>query len=442
MKSLPESIYPALFQKLPDGVFLIDPQTSRILDCNEAALRQVGMARDEVLDQSVLSLQKDVVGAEQWASIAQAIRNINGFIFIGAHRHKNGADVPVEVNTSAFTFEGQEYFLSVARNITERVALESDLDSRDVQLLFALSDASDGLWDWNLQTDEVFFSPQLSRMLGYGPHEMKPTLATWLDNLHPEDAQGVRTNLEDHLQGRRERYVAEYRLRNRNGHYLWVHDRGRICSRDAQGQATRVVGMVQNITDRKQLELTLQNIASHDPLTGLLNRHECDHVLRRQLELCRRLKVPMGLCIFDLDHFKQVNDQFGHAVGDKVLQQVAHTTATQLRSYAPQTTCFAGAVKSSCCFVPTRRSTIFCCWQGNCASVLRKWCGNMPAYDRSLPVASAWPIFPTTREMSRACSSPPTLRCTGPSHRGATVWNAPSQWWPPAFRRVSSEKCP
>ena len=332
MKSLPESIYPALFQKLPDGVFLIDPQTSRILDCNEAALRQVGMARDEVLDQSVLSLQKDVVGAEQWASIAQAIRNINGFIFIGAHRHKNGADVPVEVHTSAFTFEGLEYFLSVARNITERVALESDLDSRDVQLRFALSDASDGLWDWNLQTNEVFFSPQLKRMLGYGPHEMKPTLTTWLDNLHPEDAQSVRTNLDEHMQGRRERYVAEYRLRNRNGHYLWVHDRGRVCSRDAQGQPTRVVGMVQNITDRKQLELTLQNIASHDPLTGLLNRHECDHVLRRQLELCRRLKVPMGLCVFDLDHFKQVNDQFGHAVGDKVLQQVAHTTATQLRT--------------------------------------------------------------------------------------------------------------
>jgi diguanylate cyclase (GGDEF)-like protein len=90
--------------------------------------------------------------------------------------------------------------------------------------------------------------------------------------------------------------------------------------------------MVQNITDRKQLELTLQNIASHDPLTGLLNRHECDQVLGRQLDLCRRLKVPMGLCVFDLDHFKQVNDQFGHAVGDKVLQQVAQTIAIQLRT--------------------------------------------------------------------------------------------------------------
>jgi diguanylate cyclase (GGDEF)-like protein/PAS domain S-box-containing protein len=332
MKPLSTPIYPALFQHLPDGVFLIDPLTSCILDCNEAALKQVGLARDEVLNHSVLSLQKDVVGIEQWASIAQSIRDNNGVIFIGAHRHQSGAEVPVEVHTSAFVLNGQEYFLSVARNITQRLALERELDSRDAQLRFALSEASNGLWDWNLQTNDVFFSPQLTRMLGYGPHEMTPTLATWLSNLHPDDAQAVRNAMDEHLQGTRERFEAEYRLRNRNGHYLWVHDRGRVCERDAKGQPLRVVGMVQNITDRKQLELTLQNMASHDLLTGLLNRRECDRVLTRQLELCRRLKVPMGLCFFDLDYFKLVNDRFGHAMGDQVLRQVAQLVAAQVRT--------------------------------------------------------------------------------------------------------------
>jgi diguanylate cyclase (GGDEF)-like protein/PAS domain S-box-containing protein len=290
------------------------------------------MARDEVLDHSVLSLQKDVVGMEQWASIAQAIRSSDGLVFVGAHRHKNGTEVPVEVHTSVFTHEGCEYFLSVARDIRQRVALAQELNGRDAQLRFALTEASDGLWDWNLQTNEVFFSPQLMRMLGYGPHEMRPTLATWLNNLHPDDAHAVRCVLDEHLQGTRERYVAEYRLRNRNGHYLWVHDRGRVCERDDKGEPLRVVGMVKNITDRKQMELALQNLASHDPLTGLLNRRECDHILERQLELCRRLKVPMGLCFFDLDHFKRINDQFGHAVGDKVLQQVAQLVETQVRT--------------------------------------------------------------------------------------------------------------
>ncbi|MBX9935653.1 MAG: PAS domain S-box protein, partial [Burkholderiaceae bacterium] len=310
--STPTFLHQLVFEHLPDAVYLIDPQTSNILDCNAAALQQVGLAREEVVQHSVLSLQKDVIGIEQWASIAQAIREAQGqFVFIGSHRHRSGAEVPVEVATSAFTHEGSEYFVSVARDIGRRLALEQDLNNRDVQLRYALTEASDGLWDWNLPTNEVFFSPQLKRMLGYGPHEMKPTLETWATNVHPDDASRVRRALQEHIKGLRERYEAEYRLRNRNGHYLWVHDRGRVCERDAQGQPTRVVGMVQNITDRKHAEQALQMQASYDALTGLLNRRECEHILQQQLQLCQQQNLPLGLCLFDLDHFKDINDRFG-----------------------------------------------------------------------------------------------------------------------------------
>ena len=330
--SLP-SLHQSVFEHLPDAVYLIDPQTSHILDCNAAALQQVGLERHEVVQQSVLSLQKDVMGLEQWASIAQAIRQAQGqFVFIGSHRHRSGAEVPVEVATSAFMHADKEYFVSVARDIGRRLALEQDLNDRDVQLRYALTEASDGLWDWNLLTNEVFFSPQLKRMLGYGPHEMTPTLETWANNVHPEDASRVRRALQEHTQGLRERYEAEYRLRNRNGHYLWVHDRGRVCERDAQGQPTRVVGMVQNITDRKHAEQTLQRQASHDVLTGLLNRRECERILPQQLQRCQRQEIAMGLCLLDLDHFKDINDRFGHQVGDQVLRTVAREVKAQVRS--------------------------------------------------------------------------------------------------------------
>lgn len=332
MMPLPGPLCAAMFDHLPDGVFLIDPASSNILECNAAALTQLGMARDEVLNHSVLSLQKDVIGMDQWVSIAQAIRATESFIFIGQHRHKTGAEVPVEVNTKAFFHHGQEYFLSIARNISQRLAIEHDLHSRDTQLRYALTEASDGLWDWNLETDEVFFSPQLERMLGYGPGEMKPTLETWSANIHPEDVHWVQSILQEHVADKRERFTAEYRLRNRNGHYLWVSDRGRVCERSAKGKPTRMVGMVQNVTNRKTTELTLQNMASHDPLTGLLNRRECDKVLARQIELCRRLQIPLGLCFFDLDYFKRVNDEFGHAVGDRVLRQLAKVIEDEIRA--------------------------------------------------------------------------------------------------------------
>jgi diguanylate cyclase (GGDEF)-like protein/PAS domain S-box-containing protein len=329
---MPAPLCNALFKHLPDGVFLIDPDSSSILDCNDAALAQLGMQRGEVQGHSVLSLQADVVGMDQWASMAQVIRATGTHVFIGQHRHKSGRQVPVEVNTRAFMHEKREYFLSIARNISQRLALERDLHSRDAQLRYALTEASDGLWDWNLLTDEVFFSPQLARMLGYGPHEMTPTLATWSNNIHPEDKPRVHQIMREHLENQRERFEAEYRLRNRNGHYLWLHDRGRICDRDAQDKPTRMVGMVQNITDQKTTELALQNLALRDPLTGLPNRRECDQVLGQRLEVCRRLNVPLGMCFFDLDHFKRINDTFGHAVGDKVLKRIALTVRQGIRS--------------------------------------------------------------------------------------------------------------
>ena len=247
-----------LFEHLPDAVYLLDPETSNIVWGNRAAWESLGLSRDEVLDHSVLSLQLDVTGAPQWSDIAAVIRSTDCFTFVGRHRHALGHEVPVEVNTSHFVDNGREYFLSVARDISRRVAFESDLKKRQNQLWFALNEAMDGLWDWNVTTGEVFFSPQLKRMLGYGPDEMAPILESWTANIHPDDGPAVQQALTEHLEGKRARYEAQYRLRNRNNNYLWVADRGKICERDASGAATRVVGMVQDITRERLAQVALQ----------------------------------------------------------------------------------------------------------------------------------------------------------------------------------------
>lgn len=247
-----------LFEHLPDAVYLLDPASSNIVWCNRAAWESLGLTPDEVLDHSVLSLQMDVTGAPQWSDIAAVIRSAKCFTFVGRHRHALGHEVPVEVNTSLFHDGDREFFLSVARDISRRMALEADLNQREKQLWFALNEAMDGLWDWDVTTATVFFSPQLKRMLGYGPDEMAPTLTTWSSNIHPEDAERVRAVLGEHLQGKRQRYEARYRLRTRNGSYLWVLDRGRVCERDASGAATRVVGTVQDITRQTDAQAALQ----------------------------------------------------------------------------------------------------------------------------------------------------------------------------------------
>jgi PAS domain S-box-containing protein len=256
--SRPAPAAAVLLEQLPDAVYLLDPETSNIVWCNRLAWESLGLTREEVLDHSVLSLQKDVTGAPQWSEIAQVIRATPSYTFVGRHRHAAGHEVAVEVYTSCFVDQGREYFLSVARDISRRTALEADLKKRENQLWFALNEAMDGLWDWDTVSNEVFFSPQLKRMLGYGPDEMAPELATWSRNIHPDDAQRVQVLLRDHLEGRRARYEAQYRLRTRNGGWLWVMDRGRVCERDAAGAPTRVVGMVQDVTQEHEARQALQ----------------------------------------------------------------------------------------------------------------------------------------------------------------------------------------
>ncbi len=242
----------ALLEQLPDAVYLIDPETSDVVWGNRLAWESLGLTPEQVLDQSVLSLQKDVTGAPQWSEIAAVIRGTPCYTFVGRHRHAAGHEMAVEVNTSRFFDQGREYFLSVARDVTRRTALEAELKARESQHWFALNEAMDGLWDWDTVSDEVFFSPQLKRMLGYGPDEMAGELATWSRNIHPDDAERVQGLLREHLEGRRVRYEAEYRLRTRNGNWLWVHDRGRVCERAADGSPVRVVGMVQDVTQQHE----------------------------------------------------------------------------------------------------------------------------------------------------------------------------------------------
>jgi len=320
-----------VFEHLADAVYVIDPETSHIVSCNRAAWEDLGLRQEDILNSSVLSLQKDITGQPQWGEIAEVIRRQQPYTFIGRHIHGDGCEVPVEVRTSVLFHEGREYFISVARNIANRVTHETNIKGRPPEVWTALHDTADGVWDWEVPTGHLYFSPQLKQMLGYGPEEMKPVLSTWKDNVHPEDAPLVLHVLSEHMAGRRARYESVYRLRNRNGHYLWVHDRGKVCERDDNGEPTRVIGMVHNITDLKKQELELQQHAEADSLTNLFNRRRGEELATQQLKLMQRQQKPLGLCILDLDHFKSINDLHGHLTGDEVLKKIAEVLRRSVR---------------------------------------------------------------------------------------------------------------
>lgn len=332
MPLLPHSFFQALFDHISDAVYVINPDDATVVAVNAAGCTELGMDKSEVLDHSVLSLNKDVIGLAQWHEIATSIKAAGHYAFIGRHRRKDGSDFPVEVRTNHFTFEGRSYFVSVARDISRRMMHEETTHNDDYIRMFALNEASDGLWDWNLQDNSLFFSPQWYRMMGYGPHEIEhPSLTTWKDAVHPADEERVVGLLNAHLQGKSSRYEAKYRLKNRNGDYLWVHDRGMVVQRDADQQPIRMVGLVLDITQSQKLAEQLLKHSQCDDLTGLYNRKTGYELFTQYLNISLHQNTQMQVVMFDIDRFKAVNDNYGHLTGDNAIRHFATTLRSLIR---------------------------------------------------------------------------------------------------------------
>jgi len=130
------------------------------------------------------------------------------------------------------------------------------LHTSEERYLLALAGSTDGLWDWDLQSDTVFYSDRFREILGYSSEEFPGTIDSFRRRLHPEDAEAIWTAIEKHLQ-ERVPYKIEYRLRTKSGEYLWFLARGQAIW-NTEGNAIRMSGSIQDITERKEAELNLQ----------------------------------------------------------------------------------------------------------------------------------------------------------------------------------------
>ena len=201
--------------------------------------------------------------------------------------------------------------------------MESEIQQSKERYALAARAADDGLWDWDLKTNEIYFCPRWKSMLGFADHEIGHEPDEWLDRVYRKDLGHLLGKLADHLHRGAARFSMEHRLLHRDGRYRWMHSRG-IALRSESGEPTRIVGSQSDITERKQAEDRLRYEASHDALTGLPNRAEFESQLQRTaLRAQRRSDRLFALLMVDLDGFKSVNDNFGHQVGDRLLAGVA-----------------------------------------------------------------------------------------------------------------------
>jgi diguanylate cyclase (GGDEF)-like protein/PAS domain S-box-containing protein len=218
----------------------------------------------------------------------------------------------------ALSFEREREMAQSVKRSEERYAL-------------AASAANDGLWDWDLVNGSVYYSDRWKEMFGYAPDAIGESPQEWLGRVHPDDLGDLLGLLDERRAGARGAFDNEHRVRAADGEYRWVLCRG-LGVPGRGTPATRLVGSLTDVTERRCLQEQLEHQALYDALTGLPNRVLFLDRLSQAMARARRdTTFEYAVVWLDLDGFKLVNDSLGHVLGDVLLQSVADRLRSHVR---------------------------------------------------------------------------------------------------------------
>lgn len=228
--------------------------------------------------------------------------------------------------------ENANFVQLVQQEIDERRRVEQALRESEERYELAVRGANDGLWDWDLKTNQIYFSPRWKEMLGYKVDEIGNDPEEWFKRIHPEDIERTRIGIANHINDVTPHFENEHRMLHKDGSYHWMLSRG-IAVKEDDEYVIRMAGSQADIHARKQAEEKLLYDAFYDSLTNLPNRALFMDRLQNAVERAkRRLDYIFAVLFLDLDRFKDVNDSLGHGSGDELLVIIADKLKSGRRS--------------------------------------------------------------------------------------------------------------
>lgn len=253
-----QALFGALFDQSGFLAGILDTE-GRLLEVNRQALALINCQAADVLGREFADTAwwQEKYKARLRAAIASAVEG-QPDQFETTHIGHDGQRVNVLFHAVPIDVGRDRYVSVIGVDITERKTLEQALKIQQRRLQAILDGTNVGTWEWNVQTGETTFNERWAEIIGYRLEDLQPvSIDTWLKFAHPDDLKMSGDLIEAHLSGKSDFYDCECRMRHKDGHWVWVHDRGRIATRSEDGQPLVMSGTHQDISERKRAELAL-----------------------------------------------------------------------------------------------------------------------------------------------------------------------------------------
>ncbi|MDP4182226.1 MAG: EAL domain-containing protein [Bacillota bacterium] len=348
---LTEKFYYSVIHKSNNGfasfhVILDDngiPVDLNHIDINSSYEALTGFSKDSIIGKSILHVMRST-GSEDNDWIYQLIDIL---------RSGNPIDIDVYSRITKKWFKAQGYFYAKEQliiNFTEITLLKSK--NEDLKILneklaaskqelreqyeeykraqdafrklterykLAVEGARDVIWDWDSDVNKIYISDRFYKIIGYTKEEFYNLYENIAEVIHPEDKSDFLGSLTEHFQGKSDLFSAECRVQMKNGDYIWFLSKGRAVF-DDKGSVKRITGSSSDITERKNYEEQIRQLAYYDYLTGLPNRAYLIEKLEALLLECESCECYGAVILVDIDNFKLINDTYGHLFGDRMLK--------------------------------------------------------------------------------------------------------------------------
>jgi len=243
--------YRELFKRNKAVELVINSDSGKIIDCNDKALEYYGYDYQQLTSMFISEI--NILTKEEVAFEMNQAKLENRSKFNFKHKLANGEIRDVEVYSGPISINKENLLYSIVFDVTELRELEKSNEVIQERLALVLDGSRDGIWDWNIVTDEVYFSPRCKEILGYSDEEFENSLDAWKDNVYRDDLEQAVLDIKKSIEGKTGDYKSFFRMQHKNGSWVWIEARGQTIF-DDNGQAIRMLGSHTDITKEKEKE--------------------------------------------------------------------------------------------------------------------------------------------------------------------------------------------